>query len=67
MALFISNGVGVNSIEDGTPIPAGWEKITEAEAKKAHPALFGAPTDEFGRVTGSIPGDAPAAKAATTK
>lgn len=64
MALFISNGVGVNSIEDDAPIPAGWATITEAEAKKANPALFGAPTDEFNRVLGPIPGDdAPAAKA----
>jgi len=67
MALYISNGIGVNSIEDGQPLPAGWEKITEAEAKKLSPALFGAPTDEFGRVIGAIPGDAPAAKAAATK
>jgi len=50
MALFISNGIGVNSIEDEWPIPTGWDKITEAEARKLNPGLFGVPVDEFGRV-----------------
>ena len=62
MALFISNGIGVNSIEDDATIPAGWSEITEAEAKKANPGLFGIPVDEFGRV---IAEEKPATKAAT--
>lgn len=41
MAVFISNGIGVNSIEDGDLLPEGWSIITEAEARKAHPDLFG--------------------------
>jgi hypothetical protein len=62
MALYISNGIGVNSIEDDAVIPAGWDKITEAEAKKANPGLFGIPVDEFGNV---IAEPKPATKAAT--
>lgn len=42
MAVFIGNGIGVNSIEDGDLIPDGWSIITEAEARKANPDLFGA-------------------------
>lgn len=42
MAKFISNGIGVNSIEDDAKIPAEWAEITEAEARKLHPDLFGA-------------------------
>ena len=42
MAVFISNGVGVHSINEGDVIPDGWNIITEAEARKAHPDLFGA-------------------------
>jgi len=64
MAVFISNGIGVNSVEDDYPIPAGWNVITEAEAKKANPGLFGIPVDEFGRV---IAEEKPAVKAAPTK
>lgn len=41
MAVFIGNGIGVNSIEDGDLIPEGWNIITEAEARKANPDLFG--------------------------
>jgi hypothetical protein len=41
MALFISNGIGVHSIEDGDKIPADWSEITEAEARKLNPDLFG--------------------------
>ena len=41
MAVFIGNGIGVNSIEDGDVIPSGWNIITEAEARKANPDLFG--------------------------
>jgi len=48
MALYISNGVGVNSIEDGWPIPAGWSVIDATEAEAKNPGLFGVPTDEFG-------------------
>jgi hypothetical protein len=64
MALFITNGVGFNSIEDDAIIPAGWEKTTEAEAKRANPGLVGIPVDEFGRV---IAEEKPATKAAPTK
>lgn len=42
MAKFISNGVGVHSINDEDKIPAEWSEITEAEARKLHPDLFGA-------------------------
>lgn len=41
MAVFISNGVGVHSIEDDFIVPAGWSVITEAEARKVNPDLFG--------------------------
>jgi len=50
MALYITNGIGVNSIEDDWKIPAGWTECTEAEAKAKSPGLFGVPVDEFGRV-----------------
>lgn len=43
MAVFISNGVGVNSIEEDFVIPAGWSVITETEARKINPELFGEP------------------------
>jgi len=41
MALFITNGIGVNSIEDDWKIPEGWTVITEADAQAKHPDLFG--------------------------
>lgn len=62
MALYISNGIGINSIEDDAVIPAGWSKIDAAEAKAKNPGLFGVPVDEFGNV---IAEEKPAAKAAT--
>jgi hypothetical protein len=64
MALYISNGIGVNSIEDDWQIPSGWSVIDAAEAKAKNPGLFGIPTDEFGNV---IVAEKPATKAATTK
>lgn len=60
MALFISNGIGVHSIENDFVIPAGWNVITEEEAKAKNPGLFGAPTDE----NGDVIVEKPAAKAA---
>jgi len=63
MALFISNGAGVHSINEGDRIPAGWSEITAAEAEKVNPGLFGAPTDENGNVVVAKP----ALKAVSTK
>ena len=48
MALYISNGTGVNSIEDDWAIPAGWSVIDAKEAETLSPGLFGIPTDELG-------------------
>jgi hypothetical protein len=50
MALYISNGIGVNSIEDDWAIPAGWSVIDPKDAEAKNPGLFGAPTDENGNV-----------------
>ena len=41
MAKYISDGVGVNSIEDDSVIPEGWSVITEADALKIYAPLFG--------------------------
>lgn len=63
MALYISNGIGVNSIEDDWKIPEGWSVIDAKEAEAKAPGLFGVPLDEFGRVIA----EKPASKAAPTK
>ena len=41
MAQYISDGVGVNSINDEDVIPEGWSVITAKAAEGIYPPLFG--------------------------
>jgi hypothetical protein len=43
MAKFISDGIGVHSIEDNWTIPEGWHEISASDAEAIYPPLFGEP------------------------